>query len=228
MQGAEVFAVLKKLGATHLHHANSVTTSCTFLEQAGLLSRGFVEDHGLKQTAQPLSDDIDKKYAVWHSIFVDHVDVHGRASRKNHYGPVLFFLDLDILLGLPDGTDVLVTKQNPTHWNDQEADGDRFFQSSEELSTNIRFGNFDKMVVIQTPSGRLDFPNRRARILLDDPKRHLSSSEDGYTYAENRLIAAAAIGHVEATVKRRACNGNCTCVERYAAYGAKQFEFFFT
>jgi hypothetical protein len=228
MQGTDVFAILKKLGATYLHHANSVTTSCTFLEQGGLVSRGFVEDHGLNQTAQPLSDDIDKKYAVWHSIFVDHVDVHGRASRKNHYGPVLFFLDLDILLGLPDGTDVLVTKQNPTHWNDQETDGDRFFQSPEELSTNIRFGNFDKMLVIQTPSGKLDFPNGRARILLDDPKRQLSAGEDAYTYAENRLNAAAAISHVEVAVKRRACRGNCTCVKKYAAYGPKQLVTYFT
>jgi hypothetical protein len=37
MQGADVYGVLKPMGATLLHHANSVTTSTTFLEQGGLV-----------------------------------------------------------------------------------------------------------------------------------------------------------------------------------------------
>ena len=59
-----VYQVLKGIGATHLHHANTVTTSCTFLEHAALLSRDYVEKHGLAQTNQS-SDEIDKKYGIW-------------------------------------------------------------------------------------------------------------------------------------------------------------------
>jgi len=33
MQGPDVFRVLKRIGAKHLYHANSVTTSRTFLQQ---------------------------------------------------------------------------------------------------------------------------------------------------------------------------------------------------
>ncbi len=42
MKGTEVFDVLKDIGATLLHHANSVMTSNTFLEQGGLASRGML------------------------------------------------------------------------------------------------------------------------------------------------------------------------------------------
>ena len=231
MQGADVYKVLKQIGATHLHHANSVTTSCTFLEQRGLLSRGFVEDQGLKQTAQPSSDEIDKKYGIWDRIFLDHVDIHDRAGRKkgpNQYGPVLFVVDLDILLGLPPGSDVLATKRNPVHWYNNEPDGERWFQSTEELAKNIHFGDFDNMLVIQTPSGMLDFPKHGVRVFLDDPQRQLSSGENAYSYAESRLKTAAATGKIEALIERRKCWDECICVKKYATYSPQKFDFFFT
>ena len=115
MQGTDIYDVLKKIKAPRLHHANSGTTSRTFLEQGGLLSRGFVEQRGLNQTAQP-SDDLDMKYGIWDRIFVDQVDIHTRARRKkapNEYGPVLFLLELDALIQLPAGADVLVNR--PAH-----------------------------------------------------------------------------------------------------------------
>ena len=59
----ELIDVLRGIGATGLYHANSVTTSSTFLEQGGLLSRKFVEDRGLNQTAQ-YSDSNDKKLGI--------------------------------------------------------------------------------------------------------------------------------------------------------------------
>jgi hypothetical protein len=54
VEGSDIYGILKRIGATHLHHANSVITSCTFLEQGGLLGRGFVEDHGLKTISTTL------------------------------------------------------------------------------------------------------------------------------------------------------------------------------
>jgi len=212
VQGRDVFRVLRQIGATYLYHANSVTTSCTFLEEGGLLSRGFVEDHGLKQTTQ-LSDKSDKKNGVWHRIFLDHVDIHDRAREKNQYGPVLFKFDLNILLRLPAGTEILVTKNNPVYWDDRDLDSERWFNSKDELARNINFGDFAKMLVIKTPFERLDFPNRRALIILDDPQRKLSSGEKAYTHAKNRLKATAS--PVDASIERRDCRTGCSCAKEY-------------
>lgn len=152
MQGKDVLDALKKIGVTHLYHANSVTTSCTFLERGGLLSRGFVEHNGLKQTLQTPDED-DKKFGVWDRIFLDQVDIHERAGKKkapNQYGPVLFPLDLDILLRLPVGSDVLVTKENPIYWEGR-AEADRCFQNAEDLEKHIQKGEFAQMIMIHTP-----------------------------------------------------------------------------
>jgi len=230
MKGTEVHQVLKQIRATHLHHANSVATSCTFLEQRGLASRGFVEDHGLAQTPQN-SDAIDRKFGIWHDVFVDHVDIHDRAGRRkgpNQYGPVLFVLDLDILLALPKDSEVLVTKKNPVHWIRNEPDDARWFQSAAELGNNICFGDFDKMLVIRTPRGKLDFPDRRASVVLDDPGQCVSSGEDAYAHAEKSLREAAATSGMRLSLARRQCRYGCVCSEKYAAFGKKKIDFYFT
>lgn len=230
MQGKDVYDVLKKIRATDLHHANSVTTSCTFLEQGGLLSRGFVEDKKLAQTEQS-SDAIDKKYGIWHRVFVDHVDIHDRGGKKkgpNQYGPALFVFDLDILLSLPKGSNVLVTKVNPIYWKDKDTDEDRYFLTPDGLAKVIKFGEFNKMLVIETPSGRLDFPNRTAKIILDDPERKVSSSKDAYDYAYQRLTAAAKKGNVKLAIDKRNCQNGCICVEKYSKYNTQQMDFWFT
>jgi hypothetical protein len=231
MQGAEVYTVLKRIETEHLYHANTVTTSSTFLEQGGLASRGFVEDRSLKQTPQPSSDEKDKKYGIWNRVFLDHVDIHYRAGRvkgPNHYGPVLFLLDLDILLQLPIGSDVLVTKNNPIYWFDNQPAVDRWFRSAEELAANLEFGNFNKMLVIQTPAAMIPFPHGQVQIMLDDPKKKVSCGQDAYSYAYKRLQAAARTGRVEAVIAPHECRGDCTCVEKYAKYTAKDMDFCFT
>lgn len=230
MQGPEVYDVLEGIGATGLHHANSVTTSCTFLEQGGLLSRGFVEDHKLLQTPQAASDEIDKKYGIWDRIFLDHVDIHERAGRRkgpNQYGPVLFVFPLEILLGLPTGTEILVTRRNPIYWYDGQADNGRWYENAEDLAGNIRFGDFDKMLVVRTPSEVLAFPNGRARVFLDDPQRGLASGENAYAHAEGRLTAAAAAGGVALSVGRHGCRDGCSCIEKYGAYGVEKLDKYF-
>lgn len=231
MQAAEVYAVLRQIGAIQLHHANTVTTSCTFLEQGGLASRGFVEDRHLSQTAQPASDEIDKRDGIWHDVFLDHVDIHYRAGRvkgPNHYGPVLFILNLDILLGLPNGSDVRVTKSNPVHWFNGQPEVDRWFQTPEELAANLVFGNFDKMLVIRTPSTMIPFPDKRAQIALDDPKKKVSCGEDAYTRAFQRLMTAAAAGNVELTIAPHECRNDCTCLDKYASYSPAGMDLWFT
>lgn len=228
MQGSDVYNVLKRIGVPCLHHANSVITSCTFLEQGGLLSREFVEKHKLNQTEQT-SDADDKKFGIWDRIFVDQVDIHARARRKkapNEYGPVLFLVELDALLQLPAGTDVLVTKDNPIYW-EGKPDAERWFQTTEELGNGMSLGTFAQMIMIRTPSGKLDFPKASARIILDDPHRKLSSGDDAYDQAAKRLKAAAEIGKVTASIDRRECQADCICPKGYAAWSAQNVDFCF-
>lgn len=230
MQGSDVYSILRSIRAEKLYHANSVTTSCTFLKQGGLVSRSFVENHNLSQTRQG-SDLIDKKYGIWDRIFVDHVNIHYRAGRKkgpNQYGPVLFIFDLDVLRGLLKDSEVFVTKMNPIYWRENQSNKERWFESVEELSINIGFGDFGKMLIIQTPSGKLVFPSRRAEILLDDPRRQISSGEDAYAYAKNQLNSAAVAGRIEASIEPHVCCSGCICVEKYAKYSAGDIDFWFT
>jgi hypothetical protein len=231
MKGTEVFNVLKAIGAAHLHHANTGRTSCTFLERGGLLSRAFVEENKLEQTPQPASDEIDKKYGIWNRIFVDHVDIHYRAGRKkgpNHYGPVLFRFDIALLLELPAGTDVHATKSNPVHWHDEQQEGERWFMTERELGENIHFGDFDKMLVINTPSGKLAFPKKQVEIFLDDPNRSLPSGQDAYAYATTRLQAAANTGKIKVLINPHECRTDCSCVQKYATFDAERLGLWFT
>jgi len=202
-----------------------VTTSRTFLQQGGLLSRGFVEDHGLNHTAQ-FSDQSDKTNGIWHRIFLDHVDIHDRAREKNLYGPVLFQFDLNILLTLAARTEILVTRKNPVHWNERDSDSERWFRTKDELARHIRFGDFGKMLVIKTPSEKLDFPNRKALIILDDPQRKLSSGENAYTHAKNRLTTTAS--PVNASIERRECRKGCSCAKEYDEDTNEEIDVYFT
>lgn len=226
MTPAEVHQVLTSIGAKELHHANTVTTSCTFLEHGALLSRGFVERNGLAQTAQG-SDAIDKKFGIWDAVFLDHVDIHlrgGRVKGPNQYGPVLFTLDIDVLLKLPTGTDVRVTRKNPVYWTDGQPDGDRWYLTAAELSRSISFGDFDKMVVVFTPDGKVEFGDGICRVALDDPKRKLGSGIEAYEHAKQRLTEAARVGRVDVAIDAHRCRGDCVCEEKYAGYNESFFE----
>ena len=83
-------------------------------------------------------------------------------------------------------------------------------------------------IIIKTPSGKLDFPNDRAQIILDDPRRQVSSGEDAYTHAEKRLKVAATVGQVKAYIERRECQVGCICIEKYATYKPERIDFWFT
>lgn len=229
MSPADVFRVLKGIGVQNLHHANTVSTSCTFLEHGALLSRGCVERHGLSQTAQA-SDEIDKKFGIWDRVFVDHVDIHfrgGRVKGPNQYGPVLFVLDLNVLLGLPAGSDVLVAKMNPIHWRNGQVDSDRWFLTPEELARNINYGDFEKMIVIQSADGRVKFPSTQISIALDDSKRMFSSGQDAYANAAERLRRSAKAGGIEVVIDKHACKPDCKCIQKYQGYGQQYFDALF-
>lgn len=229
LQGSDIYEILKRIGVRHLHQANSVTTSCTYLQQGGVVSRGFAEERRLQQSAQP-TDELDRKYGIWHTIFVPHVDIHdrqGQTKAPNLFGPVLFVLDADVLLRLPPGAEVRVTRRSPAYWYDTEPDSARWFQNPEEVAQNLSPDDLHKMPAIRTPSGRLDFPNRRARIILDDPQRQLQSGANAYAHAEARLREAAGHGKVEVSIERRKCQMGCICASKYAAWSMPVVDFYF-
>lgn len=225
LQGPDVYNVLKGKNIHNLYHANTVTTSCTFLKLGGLASRGYVTDIGLPQTSQ-YTDSIDKKYGIWYDVFTDTVDIHYRAGRFkfNQYGPVLFVLDLAILKTLPQRSEVFVTKKNPTKWIDGEPIDKRFFTTQEELESSLEVGTFDQMVVIRTRKGILPFPEGTIQIILDDPQRTLSDGTSAFLHATTR-IKTAALGNTHIHLTKRICRGDCRCLELYKTF--RDFDKFF-
>jgi hypothetical protein len=140
-----IYDILSAKGISNLHHANTVLTSCTFFEKGNLLSREYIEMNNLKQTAQ-YTDDKDKKYGIFNDIFMDTIDIHDRASGKNHYGPILFVFPLSILKR-PEIHFIRITKKNPSKWNENVALEDRFYTSEEEFKSNYTKGDFDSMII---------------------------------------------------------------------------------
>lgn len=51
LNAKEVYDLLKKKGVKHLHHANTVRASLTFVKEKALVSRNYVEVNGLVQTS---------------------------------------------------------------------------------------------------------------------------------------------------------------------------------
>ncbi len=229
MKPNEVHQILRNIGVTNLHHANTVTTSCTFLEQGGLLSRSFVEDRHLIQTPQ-YSDAENKNQNVWEWIFLDHVDIHAQTGRNkghNQYGPVLFVFNLDLLLTLPAGSEVFVTRYNFFYWQSKSND-QRWTRKSGELARNISLGDLNKIIVIKTPSGKIDFQSNQVRIILDDPQRSISRGGNAYLHAEKQLKKAAITGKVKALIEKRQCDADCVCLKKYATKLQKHFDLFYT
>ncbi|TBT37353.1 hypothetical protein D5E81_24615 [Vibrio parahaemolyticus] len=69
LDNQELHELLVQKGVTHFHHANSLATAVTFIEEGGLLSRGDVEKEDLIQTNQS-SDDDDKDFDVWDDVLL--------------------------------------------------------------------------------------------------------------------------------------------------------------
>ena len=210
VNGTEVYNILRDKGVTLLHHANTVTTSCTFLRIGGLASRGYVEDHDLPQTPQ-YSDDADKRLGIWYDVFLDGVDIHERARVPNDYGPVLFMLPTTILIDLPPGTDVLVTRTNPVHWGDGGTPGDRYFMSPQQLREEYTYGDFGKHVILRIKGGFLQFPGSPLGIQLDDPGRKLPNGTSAYTRAARLLKSSAEEGGLLVNISKRQCAFGCRC-----------------
>ena len=199
-------------GATHIHHANTVLTACHFLRARSLLSRGSVEQRGSVQTAQQ-SDGLDKHYGIWFDVFTDSVDIHARANSENHYGPVLFVLDVDLIEKAYTGR-VWVTKLNPTKWKGKTKE-ERWFQSKDDLAENFTYGTFDHMVVFRHRGGELPFGRFLAKIVLDDPRMQTDEGLDLYSVGYGALRSAITDAGLDVPIERRVCAAHCACRRHY-------------
>jgi hypothetical protein len=157
-----------------LYHANTISTSISYFNVNGLLSRGAVETMGLHQTPQS-SDDIDKVLDVWDDVFLDTTDLHSYFKRENHYGPILFELDLELILD--ENFDIWITRNNPIYWNADTTAEDRYFQSVDELKE--KWDSIErqrKMITIRKNTSPILF-NYVRRVLVDDPKVTILNGE---------------------------------------------------
>lgn len=167
LNNRDLYNFLKEKGITQLYHSNTVSTSVTFFEQNGLLSRGYIEDRDLFQSFQS-SDEIDKKFNVWNDVFLDTVDLHVHFHRQNNYGPISFQFSIEFLLY--NDYDIWITKNNPIYWNDKMSDADKYFESVEELKDKWDlFQLHRKMITIRNPKSPILF-NYLLRCVVDDPR----------------------------------------------------------
>lgn len=212
LNNKELYDFFKEIKIQVLYHANTVKTSMTYFEQKGLLSRGAVEDKGLIQTKQS-SDSVDKILNVWNDVFIDTTDLHSYFGRQNYYGPVLFELNIDLLLN--EDYEIWITKNNPIYWNADTTDENRYFISVAELRE--KWGDYDrqkKMITIRNNSTPILFDYVR-RVVVDDPR---------VTIPVDRHVFNETVDNIKSTIKNdhilkgkfltRECS-NCWCRGNY-------------
>lgn len=211
----------QSIGMTHLYHANTVTTSITFIEQCGLLSREYVEKNGLKQTEQ-YTDGTDKYFNIWNDIFFDTCDIHERASNINQYGPVLFKLSLSILEA-PNIVDINITRSNPCDWQDGMTENDRYFGNIDEIKQLFNQYTFKQMVTIKTTDGRLTFEPYLEGIILDDPGRQIPFDKTQYFNLYDAALASLT-SRASSSINflKRDCSEFCSCHAEYSTMSVQK------
>ncbi|PSU69824.1 hypothetical protein C9J22_13175 [Photobacterium phosphoreum] len=212
LNNRDFLELLIEKGVTHLHHANTVATSITFIENNGLLSRGDVADNGLFQTEQA-SDEDDIRFDVWGDVFVDTVDLHGLFPRQNLYGPVLFKFNLEFLLN--DDLHIWVTKNNPMFWTDNLTEEDKYFQSVDELKKRwYQFDTQRKMVTIRKSKKPILFQYLE-EIIIDNPKVIINGNIRLKLESMNALyFATEKHPNLRRLIRERECK-YCFCTKNY-------------
>lgn len=211
LNNKDLYELLKEKEVYYLYHANTVTTSKTFIEQNGLLSRGAVEKKKLNQTMQS-SDAIDKVFDVWNDVFIDTVDLHNYFSRQNHYGPVLFKISIDFLQSTD--LDIWVTKDNPINWNVNSTQDEKYFISVQELRENWdKYQRQRKMITVKNVSEPILF-DYLEQVIVDDPK--VQNSGIVFFNEAVKTLKASLLTNppIKSKISTRQCK-NCFCVTNY-------------
>ncbi|OMQ11284.1 hypothetical protein [[Flexibacter] sp. ATCC 35103] len=211
----KLYLLFKEKGVNYLYHANTVSTSLTYFQKNGLLSRGAVEELGLFQTKQS-SDELDKVFDVWNDIFLDTVDLHGYFPRQNLYGPVLFELNVDLVLN--EDYEIWITKNNPIYWNKNTTDKEKYFESVEELEEKWNFLERQrKMTTIRNNKNPILFEHIN-KIILDDPRVKLTNNDNHIHLFNEARKAIKNVVDINISIRNkfttRVCN-NCFCTQNY-------------
>jgi len=218
IDNVELHQFIKGKGITHFYHANSVPTAITYLNARGLLSRGYVTNKGLFQTAQK-SDREDKEFDVWFDVFIDTADLHGLFPRQNLYGPVVFKFNIDFLLD--SDLDIWITKNNPMYWSYNMNSKDKYFCDVSELAQLWDEIERQKiMFTIRKPNEAILFESLE-EIIVDDPEMDI---QDNITlHSESNRALLKATEDAPKLVKKiniRRC-GYCFCKENYSRMSEK-------
>jgi hypothetical protein len=210
LNNRELHRLLSDRGISYLHHANTVATSLTYIEQGGLLSRGAVERRNLYQTSQ-YSDYKDKVHNIWDDVFLDTLDLHEHFNRQNHYGPVLFKVSIDFLLKTK--SEVWVTKNNPVHWKKNIRNSEKYFRSVREMDrTWGEYKSEKRMITIRGVTRPFLFKYLH-EIVLDDPEL-LIGDINLHNNALKVIRKAIRLNNLEVKIKTRHCR-NCFCKDNY-------------
>lgn len=213
----QLYEFLESKNIHHFHHANSVRTACTFIENKGLFSRGSIERRGLVQTTQS-SDAIDKEFDVWNDIFLDIVDLHGYFPRQNYYGPVCFVLDTKLLLDdkLPN---ICITKDNPIYWNEEMSDEEKYYSSVDEYINNFdiilkEHRLHSQMFTIHNIDGRIPLKKYLIKIILDNPRLKIGEIKLLEKSKQKLVESLNDSGISDEILEIRKCQ-NCFCKDNY-------------
>jgi len=211
LKPSEVVKILKNKGIHTLYHADSVITSCSFLKKGCLLSRGELEKLRLPMTGQQ-SDAQDKKFKVWHDVFVDAVDIHVRKKARNFYGSVLLCIDASVLTegGI---SSIRVTKSNPFYWKNSLPKSERYFQTLDEFEEGYNYGDFEKMFVIPKESGLIYFNKYLRKIVVDYIILNGNQTWERAIEALKETAKESKIDHIP--IEKRNCPIECKCAQQY-------------
>ena len=228
----ELCEILKEKGITHLYHANTVSTSITFLNNSNLLSREFVERNGLFQTSQ-FTDSKDKKYGIYDDIFLDFIDIHNIWKKHNFYGPFLFVLDVEILKSDLIKT-LRITKKNPSNWLETESEKDWYYSDLTEFEGEYNKANKRKnigsMIILKDIDGKLPLRPYLKKFIFDNPNLTLNiNGEKKYlaTLLSSRLyeiVNENGFSDVERVLRHKHSIFQCRCWIEYNAMQMFRFK----
>ena len=225
LNSKELYELFKENNIDHIYHADTVTTSKTFLSEKSFLSRNQLEKLNLPFTHQR-TDTLDKKLGISKGIFLDFMDIHKERKDYNFYGPVLFKINLDILLNAKFSK-VLITKSNPQHWTPETPENQRYIESLSEFEENLEkltvFQNAGSMLIFFPDDEKMSLSFLK-EVLVDNPDIRKAGKQISDVVAESLKEELVLPFYKEVQRKFRNCKkGGCNCVRSYSDIGKKEF-----
>ena len=228
----ELYEILNNKRIHNLYHANTISTSITFLNEKHLLSRKYVSDNGLFQTEQ-YSDELDKKFNIWDDIFLDAMDIHSEFKRPNKYGPFLFSFDISLLKS-DDVQNIRITKSNPVNWKTSQSEDDWYYSDLNEFNDKYKKGNkirdVGSMLILRDLDGKFPLQPYLNRLILDNPNIVVNyKNEQQYlanilTEKINDVITQNGFDDVQKHLRHKHNILNCDCWFKYNYFLLRDFE----